>query len=196
MEDDNFIYDNAADVSFKLLGPPMQLPFDLKMDVVDNALIIVPNKQNIPLSYKLLGFDTIPYYKILLSDIRYYHKDGEIISTTSGSGGGSGYSIVTGWNSKVHPINITTEITDTKYTGLYYNENGKDVMLSFQYDDFHKFKKLLPLKDYQVTQSELIKQLQDNDYSSHLTVLKKLYDENLISESDFKEKAHEIMKRL
>ena len=207
MHADNFIYEKAVDVGIKLLGEDSLPPFSLKASVVGDNLILVGNKYNKNFLYTYYNLTDIPYYKIPVDKIHYYTRDGEIITTTVGRGGGSSYSIVTGWNGKVNPVNIDTHITDNKHTALYYDKDEKDMVLTFQYDDYHKFKRLIPSKDYEIVQSNIIAKpiinegsvnqvTSNDDISSKLKQLTSLLNEKLITEEEFKTKRNQLLDKI
>jgi len=175
-------------------------PFRLKMDLDGEVLTIVADRSNPPELYREIGLSEAPYYRIPLVKIRYYAQEGEIISKTSGFGGGSSYSLVNGWNGKINPVNISTEIKDTKHTRLYFeDENGKDIILTFIYDDFHKFKKIIPLKDYEVVQKKYniseVKEAQVNTVAIKIKLqeLKELRNQDLITDSDYETKRTKLL---
>ena len=89
----------------------------------------------------------------------------EKLSETVGNGGESKFSIIIGWNGKRMPINIYTTVNDRKHTQLFYEQNNKDYVLTLEYDDFHKLKKLIPEKDYEIVQEKLKANLPQNEYS-------------------------------
>lgn len=196
MKRDNVSFSNGENVSLKLLDRIMTQTFTFNMQVKDSNLYIIGNLNNNPLSYQETGFEDIPYYKIPITNIKYYKREGEIITKTTGKGGGSAYSLVTGWNGKVNPVEINTQITDTKHTLLYFVLNEKDVMLTFQYDDYHKFKKLLPYKDFEVLQLQQAKVDTNDDPINKLRKLSELYKENIITEDEYLAKKDELLKKL
>lgn len=192
LKKDNFSISKALDVELKMLGRVLSKPFKLKMDLTGDVLTIVGDESNPPELYKEIGISEVPYYRIPINKIRYYVQGGEIISKTKGSGGGSTYSIINGWNGKIKPINISTEIEDTKHTSLYFeNENGKEILLTFNYDDFHKFKKLIPRKDYEIVQKSYnnpeveVKQVNTDVIKIKLQELKELRNQDLITDSEY-----------
>ena len=199
----NFSLNNAIDLNIKLLDRQMLFPLKIKMLLENDKLILFANphvKQN----YHDLGFNKIPYYEIPVAQIRYYLQTGEVISKTEGSGGHSSYSMVSGWNGKINPIEISTQIHDTKHTRLYFELDKKDIILTFDYDDFHKFKKILPLKDYDIVQTNLVQNenIKNNynsnniDFNYQLRSLKELFDEDIISEEEYSTKKAEILNKI
>lgn len=201
MKQDHFDYENALDFSIEIY-----LKFKFKVAMVGDCLMIVGSKENPDNAYFAYGFEKIPYLKIHKDDIRYYTRDGEVITKTVGSGGGSSYSIINGWNGKIKPVKVDTFVIDTKHTELYYSEDNKEKVLTFAYEDYHKLTKLLPDKDFEIVQ-EKIKSVNNNsvlqnsssnrsnnnDVATQLKVLNDLIDQKLITEEEYDNKRKQII---
>lgn len=196
MKRDTVRFFEGENVSLKLLDRRMTQAFTFNIQVKNENLYIIANETNNLLSYQEAGFQDIPYYRIPLNSIKYYKREGEIITKTSGKGGGSSYSVVTGWNGKVNPVEISTQITDTKHTLLYFISNEIDVMLTFQYDDYHKLKKILPYKDFDILQLQQAKIETSDDPTNKIRKLTELYKENTITEDEYLAKKSELLREL
>lgn len=203
LQKDSFPNSKAVDMELKMLDIVLTQPFKLKMNLNNDVLTIVGDKSNPPELYDQIGILKAPYYRIPINKIRYYVQEGEIISKTTGYGGGSSYSLVNGWNGKVNPVNISTTIEDTKHTRLYFeDENGKDIILTFGYDDFHTLKKIIPLKDYEIVQKSYINpetevnQINTGDIKIKLQELKELRNQDLITDNEYDSKRIQLLDSL
>lgn len=198
---DNFPYDSSEKINVKLLDKEMRKPCVLRVATVGDNLVIVPDRNNSAESYRSAGFTSAPYFNVPIEKVRYYMQEGETLTTTSGSGGGSGFSMITGWNGKTNPISIDTKIIDKKHTRLYFEDKGADRILTFNHDDFHIFKKLIPKKDYYYVQKVFIESTKlepkdDTSFSDQLRKLKSLFEDGIISQHEFESKKREILNRM
>ena len=102
--------------------------------------------------------------------------------------------------------NITTELEkiDERKIYIYYETENENVKLltvdkeplctHFNFDDF--IRKELPTKSDIYLSSNQIEKNNNNDIESTLTRLKKMYEEGLISEEDYKLKKNEVLSKL
>ena len=128
---------------------------------------------------------------IPISDIIFYSREGEVYTETYGYGGGSSYSMVTGWNGKIDPIHISTELKDNRKTILLYQENGKDYALELGHADYLVLKKLIPEKDIVVTSNGKAESKTDS-LDDKLKTLKNLYEQELISKEEFETRKEQL----
>lgn len=203
----DFPIDKSVVMTLKLLDQDVKEPFMFYVTFNGESLRIIP-KENISLmTYRQSGITTPLKLEIPNDKIQYYIQSGEILTNVSGSGGGSAYSMVTGWNGKTNPMTIKTNIIDKRHTSLFYENNGKDTIITFNYEDFHKLKRIIPLKDYEIVQSKYKKENQSNaegftnsvnsnDHSTRLYAIKKLWDDGLINEDEFRKKKEEIINQI
>lgn len=132
---------------------------------------------------------------IPISDIIFYSREGEVYTETYGYGGGSSYSMVTGWNGKFDPIHISTELKDNRKTILLYQENGKDYALELGHADYLVLKKLIPEKDIVVTSNGKAESKTDS-LDDKLKTLKNLYEQELISKEEFETRKEQLLQDL
>lgn len=129
---------------------------------------------------------------IPISNIIFYSREGEMYTETNGYGGGSSYSMINGWNGKIDPTVITTELKDNRKTVLLYRENDKDYSLELGYADYLVLKKLIPEKDMIVV-SNTKTEKQAEGLDDKLKILKDLYEQELISKEEFETKKEKLL---
>ena len=158
---------------------------------------------------KELIYKTIP-----VENIQYFAKDGDVKYTTkiSGGGGGGGGSSITGAivgglvageagaiigsRQKINPITSTTETHSTTQTILKYFDGESLVVLTFRRHDMYNYllakipEKELSSVQLQQTSSNATS---SNDIKQKLKVLKGLFEEGLITESEYNEKKQELL---
>lgn len=166
--------------------------------ILNGNLIIIPNDNNLHKSRVKSGVEKAFEMIIPINDIRYYLQTGEVTSNVSGYGGDSSFSLLTGFHGKTNPISINTTITDKKQTQLYYSVNGNDEMTAFMYDDYHKFKKLLPKHDFAIVNSLEIQNITNRENNNtqiedRLTNLQSLKSKGLLTEDEYQEKRKKII---
>lgn len=163
----------------------------------ENLLIFPSEASDFDEHSKLEAFD---YFEISIpvTGIRYYLQTGEVIAKVGGYGGGSAYSFVTGWNGKVNPISISTQVEDNKRTDIYYSINNDENIISFSYEDFHILKRILPMYDYNNIQGQLVSEpvVFEGNIKVKLQKIEELRKEGLISEEEYKSKREEILRQI
>lgn len=132
---------------------------------------------------------------IPITNIIFYSREGEVHTETHGYGGGSSYSMITGWNGKVDPIVITTELKDNRKTVLLYQEKNKDYVLELGYADYLVLKKLIPEKDIAVISNKKA-ETQVDSLDGKLKTLKSLYEQELISKEEFESRKEQLLQGL
>lgn len=132
---------------------------------------------------------------IPIANIIFYSREGEVHTETYGYGGGSSYSMVTGWNGKVDPVVISTELKDNRKTILLYQENGKDYALELGHADYLVLKKLIPEKDITITSNGKTENKMDS-LNDKLKTLKTLYEQELISKEEFETRKEQLLQDL
>lgn len=132
---------------------------------------------------------------IPITNIIFYSREGEVHTETHGYGGGSSYSMITGWNGKVDPIVITTELKDNRKTVLLYQEKNKDYVLELGYADYLVLKKLIPEKDIAVISNKKA-ETQVDSLDGKLKTLKSLYEQELISKEEFESRKEQLLQSL
>lgn len=144
-------------------------------------------------------------YKITnipLDRIYFYKQAGGLITNTSGSGGHSSYSMITGFHGKINPVNISTKVEDSRCTQLFYESNGKDYTFELAYDDFVTLKKLLPEKSLDIVNAALAAKTENiflvnnNDPKGRLEKVKTLFEEGILTEAEYNTKREEIVKSI
>ena len=203
-----FPLDGSTKIAVKMLDKETRKSFNMLMNTHDDVLLMIPDKGNSVEAYREFGFENAELYVIPFSNIQYYLQDGESHAKVSGYGGHTSFSMVTGWHGKVNPVHISTQIVDKKHTRLYYNYNGEDKLLTFAYDDYHKFKKIIPNKDFNLIQREIENTVNTKvdddpaattklvDNSSQLRSLKQLFDDGILTEAEYTSKKKEILERI
>lgn len=132
---------------------------------------------------------------IPITNIIFYSREGEVHTETHGYGGGSSYSMISGWNGKVDPIVITTELKDNRKTVLLYQEKNKDYVLELGYADYLVLKKLIPEKDIAVISNKKA-ETQIDSLDGKLKTLKSLYEQELISKEEFESRKEQLLQGL
>ncbi len=131
-----------------------------------------------------------------IDSIMFYRQIGAIYTTTTGSGGESAFSPITGFHGKINPIIIESQVHDERTTQLFYDDGIKDQIIIFQDKDYYILRKLLPQKDYQVvTLSDATKDKVDDEFQ-RLEKLNKLHKGGLISDEDYLKKKEEILNNI
>lgn len=167
--------------------------------VVDKKIHLFPASIDSKNSIKLLPDEKWEIISIPLERIVLYRQIGEITTTVSGSGGGSSFSIITGFHGKIEPIKIESSTQDNRTTQLFFDDGIKDCVLVFKNDDYYILKKIIPQKDYNVV--NITSALQDNhesndDAEKRLSKIKDLYEKGLISREEFEHKKKEILSEI
>lgn len=150
MEKDGISYSSTQDLNTQLLDKFMINPFKLRMGYSNNTLILIGDRNNSMKAYQWVGLQIPPFYRIPISNIRYYVKEIDIKKRIMRHQSDIDLCIVESWNNKIISSESINELEDSKYTLLYFEDNGKIIMLSFEYDDYSKFKNLIPQKDYSI----------------------------------------------
>lgn len=145
----------------------------------------------------------IKLYCVPKGNIYYYAQSGELHTEVSGSGGGSSYSVLTGFHGKINPIKVSTTVHDNRYTQLIYKDGGRDCEFDFAFDDIAVLRRYLPEKDYEVVAKvEAEKQIQQarpeepKDEKEKLQKAKELLDAGLITQEEYEQARQKALKDL
>lgn len=133
---------------------------------------------------------------IPINKIMFYRQIGSVYTTTTGSGGESTFSPITGFHGKINPIKIETQVHDERTTQLFYDDGLRDKVMIFQDKDYYVLRKLLPQKDYQVVTISGATNNQPEDEYQRLEKLNKLHKSGLISDEDYLKKKEEILRNI
>ena len=148
MEKEGISYSSTQELNTQLLDKYMINPFKLRMGYINNTLFIVGDRSNSLKAYRWVGLQFPPFYRIPISNIRYYVQETDIKKRIMRHQSDDDLCIVESLNNKIISSESINEVEDSKYTLLYFEDNGKIIMLSFEYDDYEKFKNLIPQKDF------------------------------------------------
>ena len=136
----------------------------------------------------------IKLYCVSKENIYYYAQSGELHTEVSGSGGGSSYSVLTGFHGKINPIKISTTVHDNRCTQLIYRDGDQDCEFDFAFEDIAVLRRFLPEKDYEVVAKvEAEKQIRQaspaapKDEKEKLQKAKELLDAGLISQEEYEQ---------
>lgn len=133
---------------------------------------------------------------IPIDRIMFYRQIGSVYTTTTGSGGESAFSPITGFHGKINPIKIESQVHDERTTQLFYDDGTRDQVVIFQDKDYYALRKLLPQKDYQVVTISEATNNQSEDEYQRLEKLNKLHKSGLISDEDYQKKKDEILNNI
>lgn len=131
-----------------------------------------------------------------IDKIMFYRQIGTVYTTTTGSGGESSFSPITGFHGKINPIKIESQVHDERTTQLFYDDGTKDQIMIFQDKDYYVLRKLLPQKDYQVVTLSEANNNQAEDEFQRLEKLNKIHNSGLISDEDYQKKKEEILNNI
>ena len=131
-----------------------------------------------------------------IDKIMFYRQIGTVYTTTTGSGGESAFSPITGVHGKINPIKIESQVHDERTTQLFYDDGTKDQVVVFQDKDYYILRKMLPQKDYQVVTLSDATKNQTEDEFQRLEKLNKLYKSGLISDEDYQKKKEQILNNI
>lgn len=131
-----------------------------------------------------------------IDSIMFYRQIGTVYTTTTGSGGESAFSPITGFHGKINPIRIESQVHDERTTQLFYDDGTKDSVIIFQEKDYYVLRKLIPQKDYQVVTISEATSNKSEDEFQRLEKLNKLYESRLISDEDYQKKKEEILNNI
>lgn len=157
--------------------------------------MIFENDNGYRSEYRLSSSDFV-LKRVPLEKIMFYRQIGTVYTTTSGSGGESAFSPITGFHGKINPIKIESQIHDERTTQLFYDDGTRDSIIIFQEKDYYVLRKLLPQKDYQIVTISEATNNQSEDEFQRLEKLNKLYKSGLISDEDYKKKKEEILNNI
>ena len=132
---------------------------------------------------------------IPVADLIFYSREGEIHTETHGYGGGSSYSMITGWNGKIDPIVISTRLKDNRKTILLYRDDGKEYSLELGHDDYLVLKKRIPEKDIDVV-TKVKNEDKTNTLEDKLKALKTLYEQDLITKEEFETRRERLLQEV
>ena len=129
--------------------------------------------------------------------IMFYRQIGSVYTTTTGSGGHSSFSPITGFHGKINPIEIKSMVHDERTTQIFYDGGISDRVLVLEDKDYYVLRKLIPKKDYQiVTISESVNEPKSTDEFERLKKINEMHKAGLISDSDFEQKKAEILNNI
>lgn len=143
--------------------------------------------------------------EIPLDHVYFYMQTGDLISKTTGFGGHSSYSMITGFHGKINPVNISTSVEDSRTTQLFYEKDGQDHTLALSYSDYVTLKKILPEKDFDVVNATQVAKMvsadnisttNDDDVKKRLDKVKALFEAGAITEAEYNGKREEILKSI
>lgn len=157
-----------------------------------NSKIFQTSCSNHQSEYSLTSSD-FTLKSILIDKIMFYRQIGSVYTTTTGSGGESAFSPITGFHGKINPIKIESQVHDERTTQLFYDDGNRDQVMIFQDKDYYVLRKLLPQKDYQVVTISEATNNQSGDEYQRLEKLNKLYKSGLISDEDYQKKKDDIL---
>lgn len=148
MEKEGISYSSTQELNTQLLDKYMINPFKLRIGYSNNTIFIIGDRSNSIKAYQWVGLQFPPFYRIPISNIRYYVQETDIKKRIMRHQSDDDYCIVESLNNKLISSESINELEVSKYTLLYFEDNGKIIMLPFEYDDYDKFKNLIPQKDY------------------------------------------------
>lgn len=157
--------------------------------------IIFENSVGARSEYGLSSSDFV-LKSIPIDKIMFYRQIGSVYTTTTGSGGESAFSPITGFHGKINPIKIESQVHDERTTQLFYDDGTRDQVMIFQDKDYYVLRKLLPQKDYQVVTISEATNNQPEDEYQRLEKLNKLHKSGLISDEDYQKKKEEILNNI
>ena len=132
-----------------------------------------------------------------IDKIMFYRQIGSVYTTTTGSGGHSSYSPLTGFHGKINPIEIKSCVHDERTTQIFYDAGSSDNVVVLVDKDYYVLRKLIPKKDYQVvTIAESVSEPKSTDEFERLKKITEMHKAGLISDTDFERKKAEILNDL
>ncbi len=155
--------------------------------------------------YENYGSRTKPFdlITIMKKDIKYYFKDGQLLSEVTGTGD----TVRSLFVDNYYRASINTRILDKRSCRLFFTKDGEDQIIEFANDDFYTFKDLIPEKDYEIfisNQKEKMRTMPtksdlpfttntNNELKAKLTQLKELYEAELITAEEYRSKKENLL---
>ncbi len=141
-----------------------------------------------------IGINEWKLISVPIDKIMFYRQIGSVYTTTTGSGGHSSFSPITGFHGKINPIEIKSRVHDERTTQIFYDDGTTDKIVVLDDKDYYVLRKLIPKKDYQiVTISESVSESKSTDEFERLKKINEMHKAGLISDSDFEQKKAEIL---
>lgn len=128
--------------------------------------------------------------------IQYYREGGVVYTTTSGTGGNSSYSPITGVHGKINEVNISTKVHDSRSVEIVYNDNETLNTLKISPESIHYLRKYIPEKEFGYTPPlEVVAAPINNndDIILEIRKFKQLYDEGVLTEEEFTAKKKQLL---
>ncbi len=159
--------------------------------------------------------DDIIHKIIKYDDIAFHFNAGELHTENKIEGGGGGGAdlggaavgglffggagAIIGSQKKIDPVTSKMLVHDKRETVIKYLENDQELFMKFKLDTMHKITSLIPHKQInQVFKPEEVKSgkkiNQKETIDNRLRKLKKLWEEELITDNEYAEKKSEIFK--
>lgn len=146
--------------------------------------------------------ENVRLFSIPIEKILYYRETGDLITQTTGSGGQSEYSPLTGFHGKTAPISISTKTTDSRHIQMVYlGSSDVQKYINFSSSSLSVLEMLMPQKRYGVHQKhnkDGVKKAETAtpDSFSRLKQLQDLFEAKLITEKEYLEKKQQILDNL
>lgn len=144
-----------------------------------------------------VGVSDMKLISIPIDKIMFYRQIGSVYTTTTGYGGQSSYSPITGFHGKINPIVIKSQVHDERTTQIFYGDSSSDRVVVLDDKDYYVLRRLIPQKDYQVvTISASVSEVKGTDEFERLKKVNEMHKAGLISDADYEQKKSEILSKM
>lgn len=144
-----------------------------------------------------VGVNEMKLISVPIDKIMFYRQIGSVYTTTTGTGGHSSYSPITGFHGKINPIVIKSQVHDERTTQIFYDAGSSDRVVVLDDKDYYVLRRLIPKKDYQVvTIAESVSEVKSTDEFERLKKINEMHKAGLISDADYEQKKAEILSNI